>query len=236
MSAIDAGAVSERLAAVRHRIAAAGGDPDRVRVVAVTKGFGLEAPQAALEAGLDALGENYADELVAKAEAIAALVSASQRPLFGGVVPRWHFIGAIQRNKIRRLAAHVACYEGVDRLVEAEAIAAAAPGAAVLVEVDTTGAPGRSGVPPEAVAPLVADVARLGLDVRGLMTVAPAGGGPPARAAFATVARLADHLGLPERSMGMSDDLEAAIAEGATSVRIGRALFGPRPARGQVPQ
>lgn len=220
-------AVADRLVEVRQRIVAAGGDPGRVRVVAVTKGFGPEAARAALAAGIDALGENYADELVAKAEALAGA---------GDRGAAWHFLGAIQRNKLRRLAPHVACYEGVDRLVEGEAIARLAPGAAVLVEVDFTGAANRPGVAPGEVAGLVADLRRLPLRVEGLMTVAPPGGGEAARRAFAQLARIGAELSCPELSMGMSDDLELAVAEGATSVRVGRALFGPRPPRGQVPQ
>lgn len=219
--------VAERLAAVRARIAAAGGDPERVRVVAVTKGFGPDATRAALVCGLDHVGENYADELVGKAEAVLAE---------GGPVPAWHFLGAIQRNKLRRLAPHVACYEGVDRLAEGEAIARLAPGAAVLVEVDFTGAPGRPGIAPGEAARLVDELRHLPVRVEGLMTVAPPGGGDAARRAFAGLARLGAELSCDVLSMGMSDDLELAVAEGATSVRVGRALFGPRPPRGQVPQ
>ncbi|MHB1781343.1 MAG: YggS family pyridoxal phosphate enzyme [Acidimicrobiales bacterium] len=214
--------VRARLGVVRGRIVAAGGDPARVRVVAVTKGFGPEAARAVVEAGIADLGENYADELVAKALDV------------GGSV-RWHFLGAVQRNKVRRLAPSVGLWQGVDRLEEGEAIARAAPGAQVLVEVDVTGAPGRGGVEPGSVGQLVDGLCHLGLDVRGLMTVAPAG---DARAgeAFALVARLVADLGLAEASMGMSDDLEDAVANGSTMVRIGRALLGPRPRRASVPQ
>ena len=100
----------------------------------------------------------------------------------------------------------------------------------MLVEVDTTGLPGRNGCPPSEARGLVVDLQSDGLDVRGLMTVAGPGA-DAARAAFETVARLADELGLEERSMGMTDDLEAAVAAGSTMVRIGRALFGERPPR-----
>jgi len=218
----DARDLAGRLAAVRDRIEAAGGDPGRVRVVAVTKGFGADAVAAALAAGLHDVGENYAQELLAK-----------QAALGGPGAPAWHFLGAVQRNKVRRLAPVVAWWEAVARAAEGEAIAAAAPGARVLVEVATVRAPGRGGVPPDEVRGLVGDLTSLGLAVLGLMTVAPR---PPdeARAAFGEVARLADELGLEERSMGMTEDLEAAVAAGSTMVRVGRALFGDRPARPPV--
>jgi PLP dependent protein len=212
--------VAERLLAVRARITAAGGDPDRVRVVGVTKGFGVESARAAVEAGLVDLGENYADELVDKAM------------LLGDESVAWHFLGAIQRNKIPRLVPHVALFEGVDRLEEGEAIAKRHPGAAVLIEVAAGGVDptlgARGGVVPDDVGALCVALGRLGLDVRGLMTVAPMGDPEAARRAFETVGSLRERLSLAEASMGMSEDLEAAVAAGSTMVRIGRALFGPR--------
>jgi PLP dependent protein len=190
-----------------------------VRVVGVTKGFGADAVRAAVGAGLHDIGENYAAELESKAAAAKSL------PVV------WHFLGAVQRNKVGRLAPIVGLWESVARAQEGARIARFAPGASVLAEVDTTGLGGRNGCPPSAARPLIDDLRSLGLDVRGLMTVA-APGETDARAAFETVRRLADELGLEERSMGMSDDLEAAVAAGTTMVRIGRALFGERPRRG----
>jgi uncharacterized pyridoxal phosphate-containing UPF0001 family protein len=131
---------------------------------------------------------------------------------------------------VRAVAPWVYCWQSVARAVEGEAIARVRPGARVLVEVDTTGVAGRNGCPPDAVPALVLDLASLGLGVDGLMTVAPPALGE-APAAFATVASLADRLGLPVRSMGMTQDLEAAVAAGTTMVRVGRALFGERPPR-----
>ena len=206
--------VAARLAAVRARIGRAGGDPDRVRVLAVTKGFGPEAVEAARAAGLTDIGENYSAELQAKAP--------------GPAGTQWHFLGAVQRNKVRALAPLVDVWQGVARFAEGERIARFAPGARVLIQVDYTGLPGRNGCAPED-APALAD-ALGGLDLRlqGLMTVAPP---EPhaADAAFGSLGRLADQLDLPERSMGMSADLEAAVAAGSTMVRVGRALFGDRP-------
>jgi uncharacterized pyridoxal phosphate-containing UPF0001 family protein len=143
-----------------------------------------------------------------------------------GVV--WHFLGAVQRNKVAELAPVVTVWQSVAREAEGARIARFSPGAQVLVQVETTGLPGRNGCPPDAAEDLVARLADLGLDVRGLMTVAAPGAGA-ATASFRSLGRLADRLGLQERSMGMSDDLEEAVAAGSTMVRIGRALFGPRP-------
>ncbi|HEY3842399.1 MAG TPA: alanine racemase [Acidimicrobiales bacterium] len=205
--------VVSRLAAIRQRIEQAGGDPDRVRVIAVTKGFGPEAVAAARAAGLTDLGENYAQEMVTKAP--------------GPPGTRWHFLGSVQRNKVPLLAPLVEVWQGVARHVEGERIAQGAPGAAVMIQVDSSGLPGRNGCPPEAVPELAHALARLDLNVLGLMTVAPPGV-HEAQEAFEAVDRLAGELGLPERSMGMSGDLELAVAAGSTMVRIGRGLFGER--------
>lgn len=214
--------VRERLSIVRSRIVRAGGDPSAVRIVAVTKTFGLRACVAALSVGIADLGENYAEELTRKA------VALQERP---GLAPaRWHFLGAIQRRKLARLAGHVALYEGVDRLEEGGAIARHQPGAAVLIEVDTTGRASRSGVSPQEVEGLLDGLLGLGLDVRGLMTIAAPEDPEAARRTFSCVGDLSRSLGLVECSMGMSEDLEYAVGAGATIVRVGRALFGPRPA------
>jgi len=212
----------ERLEGIRARIEAASPDPAAVTLMAVTKGFGPEAVRTALAAGLPVVGENYADELVAKAQAVAG---------DPGPDPEWHYLGAIQRNKVPRLAPLVACWQGLSRLAEGRAIAARRPGARVLVQVDVAGLPGRGGVAPAEVPGLVSALADEDLDVAGLMAVGVPGPPEGARAGFRTVARLADDLGLAVRSMGMTDDLEVALAEGSTMVRVGRALFGERPPR-----
>jgi len=216
------GDFASRLVALRQRITAAGGDPARVRIVAVTKGLEFAAARAALAAGCVDLGENYAAELLAKAARLRASSASAGA--------RWHLIGGIQRRRVAALAPYVSLYEAVDRIEEGTALARHAPGAAVLVEVDTTDLPGRGGVAPREVPGLVAGLDALGLDVQGLMTVAPPDR-EGARRGFATVFSLVRDLGLREASMGMSDDFELAVAEGSTMVRIGRALFGPRPAR-----
>jgi pyridoxal phosphate enzyme (YggS family) len=208
--------VAERLTGVRQRIVAAGGDPAAITIVAVTKGFGPEAVVAAASCGLDDVGENYAQELVAKAAAVT-------------ITPRWHFVGRVQTNKVGRLAALVHRWHGVERAALGPVLARHRPGASVLVQVNVSGEPGKAGCRPQEAAALVASLREHGLDVRGLMTIGAAD--PVAtRAAFRGLARLGRTLRLDELSMGMSEDLEIAVQEGATMVRIGRALFGPRPA------
>jgi hypothetical protein len=227
-----------RLAQVRRRIAASTTDPASIRIVAVTKGFGSGAVRWALDAGLTDIGENYADELVGKA---AELDSGRQAPGSapgtdnGGspvAAPVWHYLGAVQRNKVARLASLVGWWQGVRRLEEGRAIARRHPGATVLVQLDVSGLPGRGGCPPGGASELVGGLRDEDLDVAGLMAVGPPGPPEAARPGFALLSSLADSLDLPVRSMGMSDDLEVALSEGSTMLRLGRALFGERSPRG----
>jgi pyridoxal phosphate enzyme (YggS family) len=213
---------------VRARIAAAGGDPARVRLLAVSKGHPVAAVRAAVTAGLHDLGESYAQELAATAEALAEDPTAPS--------PRWHAIGGLQRNKVRLIAPHVHLWQSVDRLSLAGEIARRAPGAAVLVQVNVSGAEQQGGCPPAQAASVVEGCRDLGLEVRGLMAIGPRGEPAEVRAGFRLLRELADRLELPERSMGMSGDLELAVAEGSTMVRVGTDLFGPRPRRGGVGQ
>ncbi|MGH9231589.1 MAG: YggS family pyridoxal phosphate-dependent enzyme [Acidimicrobiales bacterium] len=210
-----------RVAAVRDRIACAGGDPRAVRLVAVTKGFDAGVVRGALDAGLEDIGESYVQELVAKATGLEEGVG--DRGL------RWHFVGRLQRNKVRKAAPYVSLWHSVDRLALGAEIARFAPGAAVLAQVNASGEASKAGCEPSMAPGLVDGLVDLGLDVRGLMTIAPAGPAEAARPAFRTLRDLAQRLGLGELSMGMSDDLEVAVQEGATMVRVGRDLFGPRP-------
>jgi pyridoxal phosphate enzyme (YggS family) len=216
--AVTATLVADRLAAVRARIEAAGRAADDVVVVAVTKGFGIDAVEAANAAGLIDLGENYAQELAGK---VGEAGDHAGR--------RWHFLGHVQRNKVRVIAAAVHLWQGVDRVSAGEEIARRAPGAKVLVQVRIADDDGRNGCDPDGVPELVERLDGLGLDVRGLMAVGPAGPPELARAGFRKVSALADRLGLVERSMGMTDDLGVAVEEGSTMVRVGRGLFGARP-------
>ncbi|HEX4901958.1 MAG TPA: YggS family pyridoxal phosphate-dependent enzyme [Acidimicrobiales bacterium] len=220
---IDAGTVAAGLERVRDRIADAGGDPGAVAVVAVTKGFGAEAPLAALGAGLADLGENYAQELLEKAAAVDDA---------GAPAPRWHFIGRLQSNKVRLLADRIACWQSIDRPSLVDELARRAPGARLLVQVDAAGEEGKGGAALQDVPDLVARARDAGLQVTGLMAVGVAGDEAATEGAFARTAALADRLGLPERSLGMSGDLAAAVRAGTTMVRVGTALFGPRPGPG----
>lgn len=212
--------VAVALAEVRERIAAAaqraGRDPASVRLVGASKTVAVEQLVEALDAGLVDLGENRAQELLAKAPALA------RRPH----PPTWHFVGQLQRNKVTGLVPWVAWWHSVDRLSLGEAIARRSPGARVLVEVNLGEEPRKGGCHPIATAPLVRGLSDLGLDVVGLMAVAPKEG--ERRRWLAALRELATPLQLRELSMGMSDDFEAAIEEGATMVRVGRAIFGAR--------
>lgn len=207
--------VAERLTEVRERLAGAAGragrSPSDVRLVVVTKGVPPPVMQAALDAGATDLGENRAQELLSKAPQLETK-------------PTWHFIGRLQRNKVAALAPVVDLWQSVDRIELGRAIAGRAPGAAVLAEVNVAGDLAKAGVAPDEAPALVDGLRSVGLSVDGLMTIPAAGRDP--RPAFAALAELADRLGLREVSMGMSDDFEVAVEEGATIVRVGRAIFG----------
>jgi pyridoxal phosphate enzyme (YggS family) len=200
---------------VRARVGASGRELASVRLVAVTKTFGLDEVAAAYELGLRTFAENYVDELCEKREATNALDVT------------WHFLGALQTNKIARASACADILSAVARTKEIEKIAATSPGKTIDVQVDYSGEARRNGAAPNDVAPLVTLARSLSLNVRGLMVVAPKGV-EETRRAFAATRTLADELGLVERSMGMSDDLELACEYGTTELRLGRALFGPR--------
>lgn len=215
---IDAATVSANLDRVSEQIVAAGGDPDVVRVLAVTKGFGPEAPNAALAAGLYSLGENYAQELAEKAPEVTG-------------DPEWHFIGRLQSNKVKLVADLVTVWQSVDRASLVAEIAKRAPGARILVQVNATGEEQKGGCPVPDVPVLVSSAEESGLVVEGLMTVGVDGDDRATAQAFERVAGLVADLGLTEASMGMTADLALAVRAGSTQVRIGRALFGPRPAR-----
>ena len=214
---IDSDAVARALADVRARIDAhSAGRP--VTVLAVTKGFGPEAVLAAHAAGLMAVGENYAQELIAKHDALDG-------------AGEWHFIGRLQRNKVKALATRVDVWQSVDRVELLDEIARRAPGARVMVQVALADEPQKGGADPSVVPELVDRGRSAGLEVVGLMGVGPAGPPEAARPGFAMLVALADRLGLAERSIGMTHDLEVAVEEGSTMVRVGSALFGDRPPR-----
>jgi pyridoxal phosphate enzyme (YggS family) len=228
--------LEENLRGVRERIAAAARDagraPSSVALLAVSKTWPADDVRALAALGQRDFGENRAQELLAKAGDVGDLAEGSLR---------WHFIGQLQRNKAAAVARLGAVVHSVDRssLVEVLDRAGQEGGRAVdvLLQVDLGGDAGgvapRGGAAPEAV-PALADLVAgaAGLRLRGLMAVAPRGEDPgPAFERLAVLAARvrADHPGAVELSAGMSGDLEAAIAAGATVVRVGTALFGDRP-------
>jgi len=217
--------VSGRIAAA---CAAAGRDVAGVRLLAVSKTFGVEAVREALNAGQPAFGENYLQEAAGKIDALAGL----------GI--EWHCIGPIQSNKTRLAAEKFDWVQSVDRLKIAERLSAQRPEHLpplnVCLQVNIDGGASKSGVSPEEAAGLAHAVAALPrLRLRGLMTIPePAEGFEAQRAVHARARALFDALvaqGLPldTLSMGMSGDLEAAVAAGSTMVRVGSAIFGSRP-------
>lgn len=210
--------VAERIHDVRARIESRG--RHGVRLIAVTKGFGVEAMVAAMRAGCHDVGENYAQELIAKS---AAYPSEFERPVV-------HFIGRLQSNKVRSIASLVDWWHTVDRPALVDEVARRAPAARVLIQVNATGEKDKGGCLPGDVEDLVDRSAVAGLQPIGLMTVGPTDGDPArTRYAFESCARLASVLGLTELSMGMSGDLDIALDAGSTIVRVGSAIFGDRP-------
>ena len=200
--------------------------PAPIRLVAVTKGHPAETVRAALDAGLTDLGENYAQELVAKARCRGRVVRRleSSRGRRDGTSSASS--SATRSGRSRRSCG---CGSPSTAFASARRSPASSRGAAVLVQVNLTDDPGRGGTKPGLAAGLVEGLRDLGLDVRGLMAVAPPATRRRPRAGFRVVRDLADRLSLAERSIGMSEDLEAAVKEGTTMVRVGSALFGPRP-------
>ena len=215
--ALDADLVATRVAQVRQRLERAGGHG--VNIVAVTKGFGPEAVRAVVTCGLSRIGENYAQETLAKVDSLADV-----RDRF-----ELHFIGQLQSNKIRSLAGVVDVWQSVDRASLVAELARRAPGARVLLQVNAAGEAGKAGCRMDQLGALVDAARAAGLAVAGLMTVGPTDQDPVrTRRAFAATRAAVDRWGLSECSMGMSHDLEIAVAEGATMVRVGTALFGQR--------
>ena len=209
-------AIAARGESLRRRITERTDRP--VTIVCVTKAHPPAVAAAARSAGFEDLGENYAQELRAKAGELDGLPEPT----------RWHFIGQAQTNKVRLIADVVDLWHTVDRASLAVELAKRVPGARVLVQLDLADRPGRGGCDPADTPALVQRCRDLGLVVEGLMGVGPPGPPEDARPGFRLLDRLASDLGLAVRSMGMSGDLDVAVEEGATMVRIGSALVGPR--------
>ncbi len=222
----------QRLQQASHAV----GRPEgSVRLLAVSKTFGPDAVAEAVQAGQRAFGENYVQEGVDK---IVAL-----RQQLPGVVLEWHCIGPLQTNKTRPVAEHFDWVQSVDRLKVAQRLSdqrpAHLPPLQVCIQVNVDGGPTKSGVAPAELPELARAVAALPrLKLRGLMCIPePAPSFEAACAVFKSAVGLlealnAEGLALDTLSMGMSDDLEAAVASGSTLVRVGRAIFGGRPPKG----
>jgi pyridoxal phosphate enzyme (YggS family) len=216
--------LAERLVRVRGRIAAAcrtaGRPVDEVTLVAVSKTFPPSICAEAVAAGQALLGENYAQELREK----AALVDGAH----------WHFIGPLQRNKVKYVVGVAELIHSVDRVELAAELATRAERVGTtqrcLVQVNVAREPQKAGCAPEDLPALLdAMAAHPSLRCEGLMCIPPANCDPTPH--FDALRRLAAHHHLPQLSMGMSDDFELAIAHGATLVRVGSAIFGARPAQ-----
>jgi pyridoxal phosphate enzyme (YggS family) len=216
--------VARNVAMVRERMARAarraGRDPGEVLLIAAGKTKGADLIEAALAAGVTAIGENYVQEAESKRAQVAAAAC-------------WHMIGHLQRNKAKRACAIFEVIQTVDDLALGEALARQAGGRGeplrVLVEVNLGGEASKSGVSPDGVEDLVGQLRGLaGLSVEGLLTIPPPGPAEGVRPYFRRLRSLRDALRLRELSMGMTDDFEIAIEEGATMIRVGRAIFGER--------
>lgn len=219
--------LAARLSAVRQRIeracSVAGRDPESVRLVAVSKFHSVEMIRAAYALGQREFGENYAQELATKADQLGDLPDL-----------RFHFIGGLQRNKIKLLAPLGCVIETLASVKTAQALHQHANELGrvleVMIQVNVSDEPQKSGAAPGELSLLVAEVRALsGLRLTGLMAIPEAGAPDAARQSYRRLRAQAASEGLSELSMGMSDDLEIAIEEGATRVRVGTAIFGPRP-------
>jgi PLP dependent protein len=227
--------VANGLRIVRATVESCGVDPLQLTIIAVTKGWGPEAPLAALANGLCWFGENYADELVEKALAVREFLHESSlrfpKILHVGLKPRWTFQGKLQSNKINRLKDFVELWQTVDSIDRARALGSRVPGAQALIQVVLDNSGSRGGCHPEQVPELLAVCRETGLEVRGLMGVGPdvsLHGAAAVHEAFSQLGTLARDHDLSGLSMGMSDDYPVALACGATHLRLGSVLFGAR--------
>lgn len=222
MNTPDLSVLATRVAEVRARILNAGGKD--VMLIAVTKSFDVNALIGAHATGCDAVGENYAQELITK---LGEVPNNNRLPV--------HFIGRLQGNKVKSLVDVVDVWQSIDRASLIEEIAKRCTAdtrhnpAQIMLQVNSTNEPDKGGCQPSEVPALVDLAVKSGLEVLGLMTVGPTTNEPTStRAAFRLVRKLANDLGLSNVSMGMTGDLEIAVEEGTTAVRIGTALFGSR--------
>lgn len=221
-------AILEKVALAAGRV---GVNPASIKIVAVTKTFPAETVRAAFRCGINIIGENRVQEAIAKIEQLRDLPQIE-----------WHLVGHLQTNKVRKALEYFAMIQSVDSLPLAHKLNAVAQElnrkVDVLIEVNTSGEPSKFGIEPQALAKIVADMQPLnGLAIKGLMTVGPlTTDSAKIRRSFALLRRLYEEMqGWSQSnlapcwlSMGMTDDFEIAIAEGANMLRIGRGIFGAR--------
>jgi pyridoxal phosphate enzyme (YggS family) len=217
--------IARRIETVRARIDAAcqraSRDPSEVTLVAVSKTHPASVIREAWDAGQRDFGENRVQEGTAKIEDLRS----------SGVAPVWHLLGHLQTNKVRAALGHFDILHGVDSERIAAAISERAEHSVrVFLEVNVAGEASKQGIAPEAAMAVAGVIGGLpNIELAGLMTVAPIVDDPEeVRSVFRTLRELRDAIGLRELSMGMTDDYEVAVEEGATVVRVGRAIFGPR--------
>ena len=221
---MPASRIAERLQEVRLRITSAclrcDRSPQEVTLIAVTKGFAVEAIREAYEAGLRHFGENRVQEALGKTPVLAELPDIT-----------WHMIGHLQTNKVKTAINLFDIIHSVDSLHLAEEISRRAPQTvSAFLEANVSGESSKFGMSPREISERYESIAALpNIEVRGLMTVAQLAANPEqARAVFRQLRETGETLGLRELSMGMTGDFETAIEEGATHIRVGRAIFGER--------
>ncbi len=206
--------IADRLDEIRSAIASTGRTD--VTIVAVTKGFDATAVQAARRLGLVNVGENYAQEIVEKAEEFSDVTV--------------NFLGRIQRNKVRKVAHLVDLWQSVSRPEILSEIAKRTEHARVLIQVQPAGDTSKDGIRPHELPEMFELAHDRGITIAGLMTIGVLGNVDATRTCFAEVNALANEYDLPIRSMGMSGDYRDALAAGSNMLRLGSILFGPRPA------
>ncbi len=207
------GVVEQRYGVVQEALTKVGSS---ATVVAITKGHKTWAVEAAISCGISDIGESYAQECLSKLSDIP-------------VTPKVHFVGNLQRNKVKSLAEVIDLWQSIDRAPLIKEIARYAPEATALIQVNLTGATAQGGCDPTEIEDLLTAAQEHGLQVVGLMTIGALNDPAATAQCFKTLRDLTEQLELKECSMGMSDDYEIALAEGATMIRLGTTLFGPRP-------
>lgn len=210
---MDIQQVQERLSSIKSDIDELASEPERVRLITVTKKFDVETIRALQSLGMQDFGENYSQELEAKASEIEDAV--------------WHFVGGLQRNKVKKISDVVSVWHSVTSVKLIDAIATRTNSAEIFIQVNLTREPQKSGCEPTEITGLAEHARSQGLSVLGLMVMGPTGGDSP-MPVFEAAQNLTKDLGFERLSMGMSGDYKLALSCGATDLRLGEAILGPR--------